>query len=173
MGSTYVFVPVRVLHVLLAAVWLGSTVFTSLLLMPAVNDSGPAGGQIMVNLGKRGISAFFGAIGGLTAVTGIYLYWRFTGGFDPTISASRAGMLFGIGGVAGILAVILGGAVVGRSSNRIVELMGQVMNMPDGPQKTSLLQDVTTLKGRLSTWGSVVLLLQIVAAGLMALGHYV
>ena len=113
MGSTMVFLPIRVLHVLLAATWLGATVFTTFLLMPVVESMGAAGGQVMIGLNKRGLTAFFASMGGLTVLTGIYLYWRFTGGFDPAISRSNAGMAFGIGGVAGLLATIFGGAIVG------------------------------------------------------------
>lgn len=172
MGGTLVFLFVRVLHVLLAAVWLGATVFVSLLLMPAVNAAGPAGGQIMISLNKR-IVPFFASLGGLTVLTGIYLYWRFTGGFDPVISRSNAGMAFGIGGVAGVLAAIIGGSVVGRSSKRVVEIMQQVATMGDGAQKTSMIQEANGLKERMATSGAVVLVLQIVATVLMALGHYI
>src|SRR5229473_268203 len=112
--STVLFLTLRVIHVLLAAILIGATVFTSFLLMSAVEAAGPAGGQIMIGLNRKGITAFFGATGGITALTGIYLFWHFTGGFDPEISRSHAGMAYGIGGLAGLLAVIIGGAVVGR-----------------------------------------------------------
>ena len=42
---------------------------------------------------EKGMTAFF-AYGGHTVLTGIYL-WRFTGGFDPEVSRSHAGMAFG------------------------------------------------------------------------------
>lgn len=171
-GGTILFLSLRVLHVLLAAVWLGATVFVSLLLMPAVNATGPAGGQVMISLNKR-IVPFFASLSGLTVLTGIYLYWRFTGGFDPGVSQSPAGMAFGVGGVAGLLAAIIGGSVVGRSSKKVVELMQQVATLPDGAQKGSLIQEANVLKQRMTTFGSIVLVLQIVAAGLMALGHYI
>lgn len=171
-GGTILFLFMRVLHVLLAAVWLGATVFVSLLLMPAVNATGPAGGQVMISLNKR-IVPFFASLAGLTVLTGIYLYGRFTGWFDPGLSQSRAGMAFGIGGVAGIVAAIIGGSVVGRSSKKVVELMQQAATLPDGAQKGSLMQEVNVLKQRMTTFGGVVLVLQFVAAGLMALGHYI
>lgn len=171
--STVVFLFLRVLHVLLGAVWVGSTVFLTLRLMPAIENSGPAGGQVMVSLNRNGVTAFFASIGGTTVLTGIYLYWRFTGGFDPAISAGHAGMAFGLGGVAGILALILGGAVVGRSSKRIVDVMEQVVKLPDGPQKGALLQEANGLRQKLKTFGSIVMVLQVIAVCLMALGHYI
>src|SRR5437762_7997996 len=124
--STGLFLSLRVLHVLLAAVWLGATVFTSILLMPVIEASGPAGGQLMVSLERKGLTPFFASLGGITVLTGFYLYWHFTGGFDPEVSRSHAGIAFGIGGVAGLLALIISGAVIGRSSKKVVALMGQV-----------------------------------------------
>ncbi len=172
MGGTIVFLSIRVLHVLLAAAWLGATVFVSLLLMPALNAAGPSGGQIMIGLNKR-IVPFFASLSGLTVLTGIYLYWRFTGGFDPAISRSHAGMAFGVGGVAGVLAAIIGGSVVGRSSKRVVDIMQAVATLGDGAQKAAMLQEADSLKQRMTTFGAVVLVLQIVATALMALGHYI
>ena len=170
--STMLFLFLRVVHVLLGAIWVGSTVFLTLRLMPAIEKSGPAGGQVMVALNRNGVTAFFASIGGTTVLTGLYLYWRFTGGFDPAISAGHAGMAFGLGGVCGILALILGGAVVGRSSNRIVDLMEQLPKAPDA-QKGAILQEVNGLRQKLKTFGSIVLLLQVIAVVLMALGHYI
>ena len=170
--STALFLFLRVLHVLLAAIWVGATFFTSLLLMPAVKDAGPAGGQVMMGLSRKGMNAFFGAMGGTTVLTGIYLFWRFTGGFDPEVSRSHAGTAFGIGGVAGILAVIIGGSVVGRSAAKVVALMEQAAKVPDA-QKGALMQQAGVLRQRMATFGMVVLLLQVIALVTMAVAHYI
>jgi hypothetical protein len=158
--------------VLLAAVWVGATVFTSILLMPVIEGSGPIGGQLMQNLEKKGMTAFFAAFGGTTVLTGIYLYWHFTGGFDPTVSSSHAGMAFGIGGVAGILAVIIGGSVIGRSSRKMLALMEQLPKAPEA-QKRALLQETDMLRGRMKSFGMLVLLLQVIALLTMSVAHYI
>src|SRR5580765_6967206 len=145
--GTVLFLTLRAAHVLLAAIWVGATVLTSVLLMPVIEGSGPVGGQIMQSLERKGMTAFFAALGGTTVLTGIYLYWRFTGGFDPTVSSSHAGMAFGIGGVAGILAVIIGGSVIGRSSRKVLALMEQLPKAPEG-QKRALMQEADMLRGR-------------------------
>jgi hypothetical protein len=170
--STALFLTLRVLHVLLAAIWVGSTVFMTFLVMPAVDAAGPAGGQVMMGLNRRGLTAFFAALGGLTVLTGIYLFWRFTGGFDPEISRTHAGMAFGVGGLAGIIAVIIGGSVVGRSANKVMALMEQAMKMPDG-QRGPLMQQAEVLKQRMRSAGTIVIAMQVIALVLMALGHYI
>lgn len=171
--STTLFLLFRVVHVLLGAVWLGSTAFMALHLTPAVEATGPAGGQVMLSLARRGLVAFFASIGGTTVLTGYLLYWRFTNGFDPAISAGHAGMAFGIGGVAGTVALIIGGSVIGRGSKKVVGLMEQFMKSSDAAQQGALMKEATEIRQRIKTATVIVLLLQVVAATLMAVGHYI
>jgi hypothetical protein len=171
--GTVLFLLLRALHVLMAAVWVGSTVFITMIVMPTVEGVGPAGGQVMIGMNRRGLSAYFGVLGGLTALTGIYLLWRFTGGFSPEISRSHAGMAFGIGGVAGLLATILGGAVVGRAAKNNVDVMVKAGPMSDGPEKRALLQTAQGLQQTMKTWGTIVLALQLIALLLMSVAHYI
>jgi len=170
MGTT-LFLTVRVLHVLVAAVWLGSTVFMSARLMPAIEASGPAGGQVMVTLNKRGLVPFFASLAGTTVLTGILLYWRFTSGFDPALSQTHAGIAFGVGGACGLLALIFG-AIIGRASTKLVDVMGQVATAADA-KRTALLQEANALRGRLVGLGILVIVLQSIALSLMAVAHYI
>lgn len=170
--STILFLTLRVLHVLLAAVWIGATVFMTFLVMPVIEASGPAGGQIMMGLNRKGITALFASLGGTTVLTGIYLFWRFTGGFDPEISRSHAGIAFGIGGVAGIVAVVIGGSVVGRSANKVMALMEEAMKLPES-QRGSLMQPADVLRQRMKSAGTIVIAMQVVALVLMAVAHYI
>ena len=89
-------------------------------------------------------------------LTGFWLYWHLTGGFQPALSRTMAARLFGTGGLAGLIAIIIGGAVVGRSWKK----------MEDPSQSDAARRRVTT-------WALVMLVLQIIALVLMAIGHYV
>lgn len=171
--STGLYLTFRVIHVLLAALWIGSTVFISLLLMPAIEASGPAGGQVMLGLNRRGLNAYMGAIGGITVLTGILLFWRYTAGFDPVLSGSRAGITYSIGGLAGLLAAIIGGAVVGRSAQKVVDIMKLAAPMPEGAERGRLMQEAAALRQRLKTSGSVVILLQLIALVTMTIAHLI
>ena len=155
--ATFLFLLVRAAHVLLAALWVGAVGFVTFFLMPALTESGPAGGTVMGALARRKIHAFMASIGGVTVLTGFYLYYRFTGGFDPTLSGSRGAMVFGFGGICGTIALIIGGAVVGRNAKKMEE--------PGA--------DVVALRARVWTASRLVFILQLIAAGLMAIGHYV
>ena len=170
---TLLFLAIRAVHVLLAAMWVGAVGLMVLFVMPAVKEAGPAAGPFMSTIARRGLNGFMAALGGTTVLTGIYLYWRFTGHFDPALSASRAAMVFGTGGIAGILSVILGGAVVGRSLARMGELGGKAMALPEGPERAALMAQSTAARDRGLGGARIVLVLQIIALICMAIGHYV
>src|SRR5580692_1511025 len=83
---TVLFLSMRALHVVCAALWLGSVAMLGLFVMPAIDRLGANAGTVMTNLQQTGLNAFMGSIGGLTILSGFYLYWHFTAGFDPTLS---------------------------------------------------------------------------------------
>jgi hypothetical protein len=171
--ATLIFLVLRVTHVLLAALWLGSVAFMVFFVMPAMKATGPAAGPLMSAIARRGLNAFMGALGGITVLTGFYLYWRFTGGFDPALSASRGAMVFGTGGLAGLLSVIIGGAIVGRSMAKMGALGGKAMALPEGLERAALMNQSTVARDRGIAGARVVLVLQMVALACMAIGHYV
>ena len=52
------FLSIRAAHVLMAALWMGATVFSSTLVLPAVDATGPAGAQLMRRLNQRGFEIY-------------------------------------------------------------------------------------------------------------------
>jgi hypothetical protein len=171
--NVLMFLALRAAHVLFAGVWIGSTVYVSLLLGPVVEEAGPAGGQIMMRLDRRGLHTYMGAVAMTTMATGAYLLWRFTGGFDPSVIVTHAGIAFGAGGVSGLLAGIIGAAVVGKSASQMVSIMTEATGVPDGPAKGALMQRAVALRGRIKGGTRLVMALQTVALVLMSVGHYV
>jgi uncharacterized membrane protein len=171
--NTIAFLALRATHVLCAAVWIGSTAYISLLLTPAVEDAGPAGGQIMMRLDRRGLHTYMAVVAVTTILSGAYLLWRFTGGFDPGVIATHAGIAFGSGGLSGVLAGVVGATVVGRSGSQVVAIMTEAVGVPDGPARGALMQRAAALRERIKGGTRVVMMLQVTALVLMSLGHYV
>jgi hypothetical protein len=170
--SHLLYLGMRVAHVLLAAAWLGASLFFGRVLYPAVESLGAAGGDVLAALSAKKIHAFFGAVGGLTVVTGIYLYWHFTAGFNPEISASRGGIAFGVGAVCGLVAVIVGGSVVGRSAERAVAL-GKTLAQAPERERAAMQAEIAALRGRVKRVGAFLEVLLVIAVIAMALGHYI
>ena len=171
--STLIFLLLRVTHVLLAAVWIGATAMMVFFVMPSAKQAGPAAGPMMGALARRGLNAFMASLGGMTVLTGFYLYWRFTGGFDPALSGSRGAMVFGLGGIAGLVSVIIGGAIVGRSMTKMAALRAQAASLPESAERAALTQQADAARDRGGSAAAVVLVLQMIALICMAIGHYV
>jgi uncharacterized membrane protein len=171
--SFFFFLAMRIFHILVAAVWLGAVAFVSALLMPAIQQAGSAGGEVMARLMRRGLHTFMAVLGGTTILSGIWLYWRYTGGFNSTETSSHGGLAFGIGGVAGLLAGIIGGSVVGRSVKRAVALAEQAAGTSNEAERTTLLDTAAGLRARAAAASRFVLVLLVIAMVFMSAGHYV
>lgn len=171
--SVLLYLSIRVLHVILAAAWFGVVVFMVFFLTPAVRQAGPAGGQVMGALVRRGFNNVMASIAGTTVLTGVWLYWRFTGGFDPVVMHGHAGLAFGIGGLLGLTALIIGGSIVGRGSKQIVALAGKAAGLPEGPERAAIMQTVGALQRRVSAASRALLVLVGTALILMTLAHYI
>ena len=171
-ASTALFLILRAAHVLLAAVWVGATVFTTFFLLPSVAEVGPAAGPVMGALIRRRLPVFMGSVGGTAVLTGIYLLYRFTGGFDPALSGTTAARVFSIGGLCGIVALIIGGAVVSKNAAKMGELGARLASAPEA-DRAALAAQMIKHRQRATTFSQVVIVLQFVALVLMAIGHYV
>jgi uncharacterized membrane protein len=157
------FAEIRALHILVAAAWFGAAAFLTLYLMPAVRQLGPQGGAVMVALMQRRLPVFMAASSGLTLLSGLWLYWTLTAGFQPDAVRSHAGMVFGLGGLCGLLAAVIGAAVVGRSSKQLADLAA-------GGQPPQV-DVVARLQARIRIGSRVALFLMLLALVAMAFGH--
>ncbi len=167
------FLTIRAAHVLMAALWIGATVFSSALLMPALDAGGAPASQVMARLNRRGFPIYMSAIATTTVLTGLYLFWRFTGGFDPSVASTPSGLVFALGGGAGILAGVIGGGVVGRSAKRLARVSSETLTIADDSNHRALLAEIAALKRRVKVGSRVVIGLQTAALVFMSVGHYV
>ena len=160
---------VRFLHVLAGAMWVGMAIFSAFFLMPAIREVGPDGGKVMAALERRGVVALIPIIVIVTILSGLWLYWRYTGGFTPEISRSHAGMAFGAGGAIAIVAAIIGIGVVSRSMAKATAMTKQAMAMPEAG-RASTMTTIQQLRQRAMTGARIVAVLVIIVIGLMSVG---
>jgi uncharacterized membrane protein len=170
MNSMYLVI--RVLHVLSAALWVGVALFSSLFLTPAAQDLGPDGMKMMAALRKRGFVAYVPVIATISLLSGVWLFWRFTAGFSPEVSRSRAGMAFSLGAACGLVAFILSGAVLSVSLSKAVRLSAEAAGLKDGPDKAGRLARAAALRQRAAVAGQIVSVLLLAATAAMALARY-
>ena len=154
---------IRALHILAAAAWFGAAAFLTLYLMPVVRQLGPQGGPVMAALAQRRFDRFMAGSAMLTVISGGWMYWQLTGGLQPSALGSRDGLVYGIGGLAGLLAAVIGATMVGRSSKQLGALAA-----PGTPPDPAL---VAKLQARARTGSRLALTLMLVALLAMTLAH--
>jgi len=156
---------IRALHIVVAAAWFGAAAFLTLYLMPAMSQLGPQGGPVMVALTQRRFHVFMAANAVLTVLSGAWMYWMLTGGLQPAAIGSHDGLVYGFGGLAGLLAAVIGATVVGRSSKQLAD-----MAAAGGPPEPA---QVARLQARVRAGSRLALTLLVVALLAMTLAHVV
>lgn len=161
----------RVLHILAASFWTGGALMNVGFLSPAIRASGPAGAQVMRHIVQvRRLPVVMNASALLTLITGTWLYgWR-SAGFSGEWTASASGVTFGIGGVLGIAAALIGFFVIGRVVARIGPLAAQLAAGQGSAESAAELQ---RLQARMSIASKAGAALVVAAATLMAIARYV
>src|SRR2546427_4974468 len=103
----------RFLHVVSGALWVGMFAFMTFFLMPAFGEAGPEGAKVMAAMAKRRIPVIMPVIALITLVSGFWLFQRLSGGQAGALMATPVGKTFGIGGLAALLAFLVG-MILGR-----------------------------------------------------------
>jgi hypothetical protein len=157
----YAFVTLRSVHIVTAALWLGSTALLVWFVMPAAGNLAP---EMIARLVRRKLHAFMASLGGTTVLSGLLLYWHLTG-LSAAGAGSHVGIVYGIGGAAGLAAAIIGGGVVGKSVVKIAELHAAAGGATS--------EAIVPLQRRVAAGGRFVVALLLAALILMTVGHFI
>jgi hypothetical protein len=163
----------RLIHVILGALWLGTVFFTTVYLVPAVGDAGPAGGKVMEAMQKRGIMTVMPMVAIGTLLTGVALYWIVSDGFNPQYVHSRMGATFATGGVLAIVAWLLGIFVMRPAMLRSGSLGQKLASTTSETERATLASELARLRARGSLAGKTVVMLVMLAASAMAVARYI
>ena len=166
------FVLIRLLHILLGAFWAGTLISNALFLAPAIGEAGPDGAKVMAGILRRRFLDVMPIVALLTILTGVWLYWRISGGFDPGWSRSPIGMAYGVGGILAIVAFGTGVGVLRPAMLRIPKLAGEAAQAKDPAAREALTAQIAGLRRRSTTAGRIVALLLALATGFMAVARY-
>ena len=171
-GTTTMYL-LRTLHVVVGAFWVGVVVFIAAFLVPSVRAAGPAGGVVMQQLVQvRRLSTWLVGAGVLTLLSGIALYWRDSAGFQSAWLGSGPGRAFGLGGVLGPEAIVVGTAVNSPTARELEAITGRVAAAarPPVPEEIATIQ---RLQARLARAMIVTAVLLLLASTAMAVARYV
>ena len=167
-----ILVVMRLIHVSLGVFWVGTMVFNAMFLGPSVRDAGPDGAKVMAGLMRRRFMDVMPAVAILNILSGLWLYWKMSGGFEPAYMRSGTGMTFGTGGLLAIVAFVIGVTVVRPSMLKAMALSPTVAQASPA-ERDALMARVQALRGKAMGAGKVVAILLGLAVAAMAIARYV
>lgn len=162
---------IRLLHVLLGVFWGGTVLFAMLFLDPSTREAGPAGGQVMQQLMKRGYMGTMILVGLFTVLTGVYVLWAVSGGFDASFMGSFKGIILSTGALTGILALGVG-AHFSRPTARKMGVVAQRVASAEGAPNPDDVAEMARLRGRLTVAIRILGVLMALTLVLMAYGAH-
>lgn len=163
---------VRVLHVVLGAFWAGAIFSTLLFYDPAMREAGPEGGKVMGILQRRGWSNAMMASGGLTILSGLWLFWVMSGHFAPAYMGTPRGIVLSMGMLAGILILVIGMAVTRPTGARLAEVAGRIA-AAGGPPTPEQAAELARLGARMGLLLKVIGVLMLATLVTMAIGPHI
>lgn len=162
----------RVIHVLGGIFWVGSGLFTSFFLIPALGRLGPAGaGPVMGALQQRRLFTVLPVVAVLTILSGIRLLQIASAGFSSAYFDSRTGQTFLWSGVAAVIAFLLSLLVARPAAVRMGQLSASMATMPES-ERAARSAELGRLRQRSSLASVAATVLLIGAAIGMAVARY-
>jgi uncharacterized membrane protein len=162
----------RLVHVLGGIFWLGSGMFTSFFLLPALAGAGPAAGAVMAGLQRRRLFTLLPTVAVLTMLSGLRLMMITSNGFARSYFATAQGFTFGASGVAAILAFVVGMALARPAAMRAGALGASLAAAPDESSRSALLAQLERARQRAAAANGAAIGLLVLAAAGMAVARY-
>jgi len=162
----------RFIHVVAGAIWVGMVVFTAFFLMPAIQEVGPDGGKVMAAVQRRGLMTLLPILALSALISGIWLYIRAGAGMPAEFGRSPVGMAYGLGGLAGIVAWVLGVAVLRPSMLKAMALGQSLGPSASAEERQRVMGEAQRLRARAATSGRATAYLLLFAVTAMAVARY-
>lgn len=165
---TYFIWLLRIVHIGAGAFWFGGVLMMTFFIGPTVREMGEAGPRFVAHLVRNlKFTTRMSIAAGSTVLAGFILYWIDSSGFTSAWMQSNAGIGFGIGGVFGAVGFVYG-ILIGRTTNTLVDLGGQIQGKPS-PDQLTQLQTLQMQQARYSRITAISLTLSII---FMAIARY-
>jgi hypothetical protein len=163
----------RIIHIVAGVFWVGSAIFVAGILLPTLQAVGPAAGPVMehlIQVRRLPVRLMIAMI--LVILSGIWLYWKDSAGFQSAWMRSGPGTVFGLGAMLGIAGGVVGMATSGPASRRLTAL-GTAIKARGGPPTAEELAEIQRLQARMRGAARLVAILLLLATIAMAVARYV
>ena len=162
----------RIIHVLGGIFWVGSLIFTTFFLAPAIRSSPAVAGQVMAGLNQRRLFTILPIVALLTIASGIRLLWIASAGFDDSYLSTATGRAFSLGAAAAIVAFLLSVLVSRPGFVRVGKLGASLAAATDEVTRQLLTAEMQHLSQRVAIANAIVAVLLLSTAVLMATARY-
>lgn len=162
----------RVIHILGGIFWVGSLMFTSFYLVPAIRSSPVVAGQVMAGLQKRRLFTILPIVALLTIASGLRLLAIDSAGFSGSYFSTSTGRTFGAGAVVATVAFLLS-LLVGRPAFvRVGRLGASLAAATDEGKRQRIAAEIQRLNRRATIANAIVVALLLLTALGMATARY-
>jgi uncharacterized membrane protein len=162
----------RIVHIVGGIFWVGSGLFTSFFLVPALGRLGPAGaGPVMGALQQRRLFTILPVVAVLTILSGFRLLQIVSAGFSSAYFDSRTGQTFLWSGVAAVIAFLLSLLVARPAMVRMGQISASMATMPEA-ERGARSAEIGRLRRRSSVASIAATALLLGAAIGMAVARY-
>lgn len=159
----------RFLHIVSGAIWFGAVVVMTFFIMPSIGAAGPAGGQVMKQVGDRKYAQWIMAFMGITILSGLGLMWTVAKTFGGNWFATAMGRTISLGAALAIIASTIGVVLARPAMLRMQTLGAEMAGGSGSPEQAA---EMKRLQGRMSASTRIVVALMIVAVTAMAVARY-
>ena len=152
----------RLIHIFSGILWAGWTWALLAFVAPASQAAGPEGGKFMQALaGKTKVTQAMLVAPLLVVLTGLLMYWQVSGQLSGTWLVSRSGLSLTVGGLAGIVAFVLGLVMISPAGNRLAALMREIQSS-GGPPSAKQQAELRAIQERIAKGGLYVAVLLVI-----------
>jgi len=162
----------RLLHIATGVFWAGATIYLALFVAPAVQAAGAEGTKFMQQLSRTNkLPVVMLIMATLNVLTGIWLLWKLSNGFQSAWMSSQHGMILSIGGGFAIIAY-LEGLIVTRPTVMKVAKLGQAIAQAGGPPTLEQTQQMMAYRKKIFKGNNIVAVLLAITVIAMGIARY-
>ena len=164
-------IALRVVHILGALLWAGTSISMALFLGPAMASLGPAAGPVMGALVKRRQFTIIPIVAVITMLAGVRLLQLASMGFSAAYFATRSGQTYIVGAVCALTAFTVFMAVGHPAIGQTMKLAQQMAQAPES-ERGAIATQMAASRARGGKASAAAALFLTIAAVAMAVGRY-
>lgn len=163
----------RLIHIVSGVFWVGSILFMTWFLTPALQATGAAGGALMQQLVRvQRLAAYLITAMLLTVISGLFLYQHDSMTYGSGWMHTGTGRTFATGALLAIIGAVIG-VFVNTPTAKRMSALGASIQAGGRPPTAEQAASMATLQARLARFSYTAGVLLILATAAMAIARYI